>query len=314
MGKTLMVGDPHAQVGDLPDAEALMRFVAQTAKDRGVDKIEIFGDLFHTHNVIRLEVYKFWAHHLRELAQVAKTIVIAGNHDQPGDLESEWQMNALQMLENLHPNLHVVSSTLVDGDTLYVAHTSSKERFAQAISAKSTATRLACHQTFYGATYENGMYAPEGIDPGIVADFKQVDSGHIHKKQTFANIRYIGTPRWMSLSDANEDKGIYVGEEFISSADACTKIVSLTISEGDELPVLPKGAKVFVELVGPSRWISETSKKIKGQARVVPRPTDSGSVRAGRVATVARLDEYLAGQKLSDGVTAADVISYVQVL
>jgi DNA repair exonuclease SbcCD nuclease subunit len=314
MRPTIRVGDPHAQVSDLDEMARLIGFVRSKAKEAGAEKIEFYGDLFHTHNVVRLEVQDFWDKALRALAKEFRVVVLVGNHDQPGDGQREWTLNALKFLDGV-PNLTVVTSYAMDMDTFYIAHTSNEEKFKEAVARGLSlgATRLACHQTFQGAHYENGMYAPDGFDPSIVSGFKEVISGHIHKSQRFANIFYLGTPRWLTLSDANEPKGIYVGPEFVSTESVCEPIRLITLTEGSDTPI-PVGKRVFVELVGHSKWISAKAKELKGSVRVVPRPTDSGSSRLGRTETVVDLYEFLSLQKMAPGVNAKQVIEFIKEL
>ena len=59
--KILRVGDPHVKPNNLKEfREALMRFALSEAIARKVDVLEILGDLFDTHSIVRLEVLEFW--------------------------------------------------------------------------------------------------------------------------------------------------------------------------------------------------------------------------------------------------------------
>src|SRR5208282_3433609 len=68
---------------------------------------------------------------------------------------------------------------------------------------------LLCHQTFEGSQFENGFYAPEGVDQTLIPQ-KVVISGHIHNRQTVGKVTYIGTPRAVTANEANQDKGISI--------------------------------------------------------------------------------------------------------
>jgi DNA repair exonuclease SbcCD nuclease subunit len=294
--RRLLIGDPHVQLSDLDDAAKMLGKALEIAKQKNIQTIEIFGDLFHNHAVVRIEVIAFWQHWLKKLSEASRVIVLSGNHDQVQEFSKEWEITSLNSLKNLSENVVIVNSTHEEGGTLYVAYTHSEEKFRSAVQNTSS-KRLVCHQTFDGAQFENGFYAPEGFKMDCLSKFDRVLSGHIHKSQDIGKVKYIGTPRWLSLSDANQDKGFLIEEEdgafeFVSNSDVCRVFVALTFNEGDEikLPDLPN-AKIFVELVGSSKWIKKVSDKVVN-ARIVPRPTDSVSQRSGgRVFT--SLEEYI---------------------
>jgi hypothetical protein len=173
-----------------------------------------------------------------------------------------------------------------------------------------------CHQTFDGSQYENGFYSEGGINVALVSKFEQVISGHIHKTQKFANIFYPGTPRWDSISDANENKAIWLfsddgSSEAISTREVCRPLLSIEVNEGEELPKIDAGARTHVKLVGSSAWIASVSKELKGAGvRISAKPTDTRfSADAKRLSSI---DEYAKAFKFDDGLQAADVIEYIK--
>ena len=105
--KRLIVGDPHAKVSNLDEMQRLIDFVILTAKEQKVDRIEILGDLFHTHAVLRLEVIDFWSRNLLSLPSICETIVLVGNHDMIGDYNS--QLSALDVFTKMdYEDLHII--------------------------------------------------------------------------------------------------------------------------------------------------------------------------------------------------------------
>lgn len=292
MAKVLRVGDPHAQYSNLGEMKSLIDFVCDLAKKHDVDRIEVMGDLFHNHYMIRLEVMNFWMQAAKKMGQTASTYLLVGNHDQKGDQESEGFMSALDCLIDI-PGVRVVSQPILIDDTLLVPHTSSEETFFKWTKAYE-ADYLVCHQTFDGSKYDNGMYAPDGFSLESVAQFKLVYSGHIHTSQRFSNVFYVGTPRWDSISDAGQDKGVWICEgsksEFISTKGIVSEIKLFDILEGDPLPSLNPQDRNYVVLKGSSAWIAKKSKELLGLARVTPRPTDALAYSESRKA--ATLNEF----------------------
>jgi DNA repair exonuclease SbcCD nuclease subunit len=290
MTKILRVGDPHVKVSNLEDSRNLIDFVIQTAMERDVDIVEFLGDMFHTHAVVRIEVMNFWRKALADIAFTAgkKVICLVGNHDQPGSKEKEQEMNALDSLHNISKDIFIMDKPMVNFDTKigYIPYHSNEEEFFKAahdLYEQGAINCLVAHQTFTGAQYENGFFSEDGIDPAK-APQTQIVSGHIHKTQQVGKCFYPGTPKWDTMADANQDKGIWIFEhdehgfyrhtEFISTEHIVTPIVSYEVKEGDELPELNPNARNYVVLEGKSAWITKTKKKLKDLANIKVKPTD----------------------------------------
>jgi hypothetical protein len=167
-----------------------------------------------------------------------------------------------------------------------------KEFISEAnLLAEKGATFLVSHNTYEGSKYDNGMYAPDGVDSDLLhSGFVSLLSGHVHTKQTFGRVIYPGTARWASASDANKPKGISVfthaehdgsilSEEFVSTETVCVPIVRLEYREGFELPVFPERGKIQVELIGSSDWITKTKLELKGDISITTKITDSKKSR-----------------------------------
>lgn len=294
--KVIRVGDPHTQVSNLEDSRKLMDFVIKTAKEREVKQIEFLGDLFHTHAVKRIEVESFWQKTFNRLAEEKLScIVLVGNHDQHGSKEKEQEINSLNIFIPDHNIINeddwavsrvIVNKPMILGGIGYIPYYSNHEVFIKAckeLYEKGATELLVAHQTFTGAQYENGFFSEEGVDPELIPQ-KQIISGHIHKSQQVGKCFYPGTPKWDTMSDANQPKGIwiftheengvYTEKEFISTEHIVTPINLIEIKEGDDLPTLKEGARNYVVLEGSSTWITKTKKKIGSKANIKVKPTD----------------------------------------
>lgn len=286
--KILRVGDPHAKVGNLEEMKSLILFVVEQAKIFKVDRIEVLGDLFHTHNVIRLEVLEFWNWALDLLSQTCETIVIVGNHDQSGDYSSTFSALSVFSLMN-RKNLHIIETPTNFGIFGYVPYIHSADSFINAAKYLSSAGAkvLVCHQTIEGSKYESGIYAPDGIPSGEWNNlFTIVISGHIHSEQAFGNIIYPGTARWDTVSDANRRKGIWLYQhddttgalqstQHISTEGVCSPIRTIEWSEGEPEPAAwGANDRVAVELIGSSVWVTQMKEKLKGKCSIKSKITD----------------------------------------
>lgn len=285
--KILRMGDPHIRPSNIEESEKLMEFTLKVIQSIKPYRFEILGDLFHTHAVIRLEVLEFWSKWLKSFSDIVDTVVLIGNHDQSGNYNSNSHaLSVFKRIEN--ERLKIIDRGTVIGPFLYMPYIHDGGSFLSIVRGFSgkEARALVCHAEFSGSQYDNGFYAPHGINPDEVP-FETVISGHIHKEQIIANgkIDYPGTPKWDTASDANERKGIWLYEhdpvtgqvlqrDLISTEKIVTPIVAFTWIEGQEEPKYPENAKVSIELVGSSDWISKKKVSLKGKVSISSKFTD----------------------------------------
>jgi DNA repair exonuclease SbcCD nuclease subunit len=305
----------------MKESTALISFVIDKAKEFDVDCVEILGDLFDTHSVIRSEVLDFWdmAFRILEIEEIPTRVMI-GNHDQIGDKEREQSLNALNVFCNKYKFVNILNTTQVIDGIIYIPHTSDPELFLK--RTQMGGKLLIAHQTFIGAEYESGFPAEDGIDIDSVPQ-EAIISGHIHKSQQIGKVFYPGAPRWLKSTDADTDKGIWLFEhnkenpaiyikEFISTKEVVTPIIKIVFKEGEEEPTLPNNAKVALELIGESSWIAKMRKKYKGKAsiRAVPSDRKASSVDKSKLVDI---EQFLAGYvKPNDNFGVQDVIEYIR--
>lgn len=72
------------------------------------------------------------------------------------------------------------------------------------------ATVLLGHFEISGFYMDGNMKCEDGLSISEFNRFERVFSGHFHKKQTVANITYLGTPYDISFNDLGEQKGFHV--------------------------------------------------------------------------------------------------------
>lgn len=328
MTKILYVGDPHVQVKNLKDSEALMDYIVHLAKEQKVSSITFLGDLFHTHAVKRIEVEHFWKKAFERLdSEDLVCNVLVGNHDQPGSREKEQQMNALDVFipQNKDSKRKIINKPTVIGNIAYTPYYSDQDVFlgvCQELYDKGATGMLVAHQTFTGAQYENGFFSEEGIDPALVPQ-QEIISGHIHKSQQVGKCFYTGTAKWDTMSDANQPKGLYIiehnedgtikGKEWFSTESIVTPIKSYKIKEGDEMPELNPEARNHVVLEGKSAWISKIKKTLKDIAHIKVKPTDRITKSEGN--NNMTIEEYLLAQfEPIAGVNKKDIKEFLKEL
>lgn len=308
------MGDPHPQLSNLEDLGKVVDLAASMGKEKGIDTLIVLGDMFHTHAVVRLEVIHFWRKKLSEASSAfSRILLLVGNHDMIGDKQREGAVSALDVLKDI-PNVKVIDSAQSLDGVGFVPYMSDDKAFLETCNGLGTET-IVCHQTFDGSQFENGFYAPEGIDQNLLKA-KLVVSGHIHKTQKIGKVFYPGTPKWDTMSDANEEKGVWYfdGESFgvVKSSTVIEPLRSIEVRPDTDLESLQLGKRTIVELVGPSTWVASTAKKIKGGARVVARPTDKEDKKRLKSNTVKNTDIFTHLSDMSGISNKQSVKSYIE--
>lgn len=301
MIKILRVGDPHVRPSNIDESDKLFSYVSELALEHKVDRIELLGDSFHTHAVLRLEVLEFWDNWLDHLSDICQVVVLIGNHDMSGDQHSEGS-HALSVFHRIKKgqDLQIVEYPFQSGPIGYLSYIHNNEKFieqANSLAAGGVKT-LVCHQTFNGSKFETGFYAPNGIDPNDI-NVNLIISGHIHAQQDFGKVCYPGTARWDSIVDANQPKGLWIFEhakdgsvvkkDFYPTNHVCAPILSFVWEEGKEEPAIPEGSRASVNCIGSSVFVTKAKALLKGRAKISSKITDK-VVRENRKASTSVLD------------------------
>ncbi len=283
MSKVLYVGDPHVRVEDLEDCQVLLDKVFEIAHDKEVDRTVFLGDEHHTMAVVRVEVMEFWYRNLEKFFQnKMTTVLLTGNHDQSGDASSK--AHALVGYKGL---TEVVDEPHVIEGILHVPHIHSNQEFIDICNEYSHCKTAVAHQDFYGAQYENSFYSTTGVDQTSIPQ-NLVLSGHIHHIQRSGKVDYLGSPRWLTASDANDDRfltlithapdGSEIARELIPSP--CQRIWQVEDKpDSSWRGALIPGDKYIVDIVGPQAWIEERRPLWLGKARIRTRRTDQQIIR-----------------------------------
>ena len=279
--RILSLGDPHVQISNLEESERLLQFVLEQSKS--ADRLVILGDTFHTHANVRVEVLEFWYKWLQILGESIETFVLIGNHDQIGNYSSK--SHALSVFNNQFENVNIISSPINFGVFGFIPYIHDQADFVKEANqlTEQGAKTLFVHQDLDGAQFENGFYCPNGVkQEDLNADL--IIGGHIHKRSRFGKVILPGTARWLTSSDKNEPKGLWlavfddqgkiVEEQFLDTSHVCTPIYAYQYKEGDNCPEIPEGSRASVELIGSSTWVSQMKVKFKGLASISSKITD----------------------------------------
>lgn len=269
----LLVGDPHVTVEELNDSQALLDLILAVSKEQKPDYLVFLGDQHHNHSVIRVEVLDFWSKNLARFGE-QKIVMLVGNHDRSHDVS----LNA-HGLRYAGSNVTIVSEPVTIEGVRYVPWM--HEGFLEATADSKV---VVCHQTFQGSKYENGFYAPDGVESDKM-DANVVISGHIHTPQEFGKVWYPGAPRWRIATDANVDRAIWLvdiqNDQIVSRTPFTTrghcKALYHFEDRGDpdiKYPEVVMPARVTVNVYGTPEYIKEKKTAWEGLGcRVATFPT-----------------------------------------
>lgn len=267
----IIVGDPHVVVEELDECRRLAAFILEKQRLHPEATTILLGDLYNNHANIRVEVMAFWD---QFFADATKTIALVGNHDRPHHGDSRTHS---LMAHAKHPGVQVVDKPVaVDGIGLF-PYMETPEAFAEALKAVGDIKYLICHQTFQGARYEAGFYAPDGVPTESLPAGLQVISGHIHSPQKVGDrVWYPGAPRWRSVADANIDRFVYlvrldltsslspmVVEQWPTETAGCTPIRIQTVETMTEVEAVTVTPGLRVQLQGDEAFVRKAEKALK---------------------------------------------------
>lgn len=314
--KVLLVGDPHLKISRIEDAREFLDKLKLHVLSSGADysKVVILGDLFDTFAVIRSEVMSLWFSFLSEVSEsIGKNnlILIVGNHDYAGANGGTHALEPFKVLARVIDEVDLINIGGVDCYFLpFKRENSDFERLAKEIPSGRV---LFCHQSFNGATFENGFYDPHGADPESVSHLSKVISGHIHSRQSVgSNIYFPGTPFQQSFGEAGQEKGLVI-VEIGSDIEGTVSVVGSFDLDMPKFHVLkfasvsevtlpkdpsPRDSYKIVASGGPQEiadfWRSEEAKSFRNSVkRVVDAMTPVRETNEGTIQKSASMEDKL---------------------
>ena len=164
--------------------------------DKEEIRIVISGDLVHSKNTISNELMVFASFFLRQLEEIAKVIVIAGNHDLI--VENQTRTDTLTALFDtanfdncifLDAELDYKSGCAIDNNIVWVLY-SIYEDFLRPTNLEEMKEEHPnskfiglFHGQVIGSTLNNGYVSDSGLDGDSFKDCDCVMAGHLHKRQ-----------------------------------------------------------------------------------------------------------------------------------
>ena len=186
-------------------------------KEEQVDYIVHCGDLAHTKTQLSPEYFDLATSFLKNLADIAPTYIILGNHD--GNLKNEHRQDAITPIANAlrHPNLNLLKNageTVVEGNIAFnVLSVFDEENWVKPTSDKRINIAL-YHGSVSGVTTDTGWVMTHGDHPITVFEgHDYVFLGDIHKTNQILDdegrVRYPGSTVQQNFGET-DDKGLLI--------------------------------------------------------------------------------------------------------
>lgn len=213
---------PHKKSSErLQDCLDALRWIFQTAEDKGVEHVIFCGDLFHDRYNIDVLTYQKTYEVFKEFTDRNDFIVwlLIGNHDM--FLAKEWTISSVIPLEGI-PSVRVVNKPCVENlggvPLAFMPYTADPISTLKAIDG-SSAKVLAGHCALDGAdlnpyarTKSEVLVENDGdmvpVDKSVFKNWEQVFLGHYHASQSIGNVEYIGSPLQLNFGEAFQKKHV----------------------------------------------------------------------------------------------------------
>lgn len=186
-------------------------------RERKPDYIVHCGDLAHTKTQLSPEYFDLAADFLKNLADIAKTIVILGNHD--GNLKNDDRQDAVTPIVQAlaHPDLHLIKDSgefHVDDNLCFNVLSIFDEENWKEISNSNKINIALYHGAIFGVVTDTGYVLEHGDhDVSIFKGFDYAMLGDIHRTNQELDpegrVRYCGSTVQQNFGETN-DKGFLV--------------------------------------------------------------------------------------------------------
>lgn len=159
--------------------------IYSSIREQKVDYIVHCGDLAHTKTQLSPEYFELATEFLKNLADIAPTYIILGNHD--GNLKNDNRQDAVTPIAQAlnHPQLHLLKDSgevHVTNDLCFNVLSIFDEENWQEISDKNKINIALYHGCIYGSTTDTGYTLEHGDhDISIFQGFDYAMLGDIHR-------------------------------------------------------------------------------------------------------------------------------------
>jgi ABC-type Mn2+/Zn2+ transport system ATPase subunit/DNA repair exonuclease SbcCD nuclease subunit len=204
----LLFSDLHLSPKTFRTSLQVLRRVHAEAVRRNVT-IGFLGDFFdHVYNKGTLQVdilnelLRFF-----EKEWTVPMVMIPGNHDYFDASETEHGLTPFQYAS---PHITVLDKPTVIDRQLWVPWRRCNETVANILRKHTDVDVIFGHFDIIGFKLNPTKISTEGLESSVFPIDKAIYTGHYHTPQVHGNIRYLGSPYQLSLSEAEDEKSLIV--------------------------------------------------------------------------------------------------------
>jgi len=209
MTTSIFIGDPHFQVGNIPEVDIFLEKITKLAEERKPDFIVIGGDILHTHERLHTTALNKAYELVDKMRKISYTYVLVGNHDLENNqqflTERHW-MNGMKEWENVSIVDKTICNYINNEKFVFVPYVP-PGRFQDALNVLSEtwsdASCIFAHQEFAGCKM-GAIVSVEGDK--WPEDYPEIISGHIHSRQIpQPNIYYTGSAMQHAFGESEKN-------------------------------------------------------------------------------------------------------------
>lgn len=207
-GGMLLFSDLHLSPKTLTTCLQVLRHVHALATHKNM-RVGFLGDFFdRVYNEGTLpvdilnELLRFF-----ELEWQVPMVMIPGNHDYFDASETE---HGLTPFKYASKHIRIVDEpTMIEGQ-LWIPWRRDVETLKRIIGQHPACEVIFGHFDIVGFKLNATCVSTEGLAPSMFPDGVPIYTGHYHTPQVHGNIRYLGSPYQLSLSEAEDNKSLVV--------------------------------------------------------------------------------------------------------
>ena len=255
MAKFVLIGDLH--FGEKGNSEKFNRhildfldWVCELKESHEVESVVQAGDWFHSRHKIDVMSLNYGiagAKILNECFGKDNTFVLCGNHD-------TYNLNSLTIntVETLTPYVTTVYEPILVDSLLMTPWITDGEMWDNLVKNKWKAEYLIGHLEFNGFMVNDGYMMEHGLSHKELKKFKRVFSGHYHTPQMKDHVWYLGTPYPITMSEANQEHGVYIFDSDTGDVEFVVyekiKVISIPYTDIDQYTELdPETTNIRIE-------------------------------------------------------------------
>lgn len=205
----LLFSDLHLSPSTFSTCMKILRFVHEEALRRKTT-IGFLGDFFdrvYNEGTLPVDILNELMRYFSD-EWCVPMIMIPGNHDYFDASETEHGLSPFQYASPKY--IRILDAPTMIGTQLWVPWRRNLTELQRIIAENSNCDVIFGHFDIIGFKLNAARVSSEGLSASVFPNGIPVYTGHYHTPQVHGNIRYLGSPYQLSLSEAEDKKSLLV--------------------------------------------------------------------------------------------------------